>query len=157
VNGLLGGRWGSRSRVNATLVLLIAAGLVALLGAAVANSIVTARDAVASLNTARALTTRRIDQLNGQIARLSGQDARAARQRGLLLAQVEALTEQLRALGVTPVVTSRPHTASPSRTARPSSTPGRRVTPTPRRPGPPPTPTPTPTHGTCVLVVCLSK
>ena len=45
----LGRAWGWRSRVNATLVLLIAAGLVAFLGVSVVSNYTAAGDAVSSL------------------------------------------------------------------------------------------------------------
>lgn len=125
---LLGRKWTWRNRVNATLVLVICAGLVAFLGVAVVSNYQAADDAVASLNRARALTARRIDLLNRQIDRLSTQNAHASRQRGLLLAEVRALTRQLAALGVTPVVTEPPAPRSASRTVVIRPTPRPTVT-----------------------------
>lgn len=152
----LGRAWGWRSRVNATLVLLIVAGLVAFLGVSVVSNYTAAGDAVSSLNRARELTARRIDRLNGQIAALSHQNARAQRQRGLLIAEVTSLTKQLRALGVTPIATftpqGRPTTKVIVRTT-PHPTVTKTVTP---KPSHHPSPTPEPSKSCAIRVlICL--
>lgn len=161
----LGRAWSWRERVNATLVLLIAAGLVAFLGVAVVGNYQAAGDAVASLDRARTLTSERITKLNQQIADLSAQNAHAQRQRGVLISEVAALTHQLRALGVRPVVTA------PAVAPRATSTTVVVVHPTPRptvtrtkRPPskpthhPSPTPTPHPVRS-CLAhpVACLGR
>jgi hypothetical protein len=103
---LLGRKWTWQSRLNATLVLLICAGVVSLLGLVIVSNFRAAADAVHSLDRARTLTSMRITKLNAEIAALSRQNARAQRQRGLLLAEVHDLTQQLKALGVEPVAST---------------------------------------------------
>lgn len=157
----LGRHWTWQNRVNATLGLLICAGIVAFLGVSVVSNYTAASDAVSSLNRARELTSSRITKLNGQIAMLSRQNAKAQRQRGLLLAEVQVLTEQLQALGVAPAATPpaslvRDTPTTTSRTPKPSPTVTVTVHPKPSR-TPSPTPKPRPSKSCLIKVttVCL--
>jgi hypothetical protein len=152
VTGWLGQPWDWRSRLHVTLGLLAACALVGVLSVSVVNSIVARGDAVATLKAQRALTVRRIDRLNSEIAHLSDGQARAARHDGRLVAEVAALTAQVRQLGGEPVAGAAPaasrQTTAPAQHRHPRrhhhpNPPPASPTPTPPPPGPSPTPAPT--------------
>lgn len=159
----MGRKWGWTERLVALTGAVVAATLTALLTVTVLDSVAARHDAVSSLQTARLLTTRRVDKLNHEIAALSGQNATAARQRGRLLEEVRALSAQLREMGATPIVAPRTSTApAPSAAPPPSSGqqsghPTTRPSRSPsRHPSPRPTPTPKPTPCLSIPVLgCL--
>lgn len=137
------------------------------------QAISAAQTATAGRNAASVRFTMRIDGLQHQLGKVESQlesnSRKAARQRAALQVEVEALTHQLAALGVAPVVPVAPGAPPVEPVPRPtaarsSSRPRPRVTVTrtaPARPSRAPTskaPAPNPsatTPGDCLLFICL--
>lgn len=109
-----------------------------------------------SLGTARTLASQRITVLLDRIDHLSHQLADASKDKGKLVAKIEALTNQLRQLGATPVVTVHQTPAPTSRSPSPTRTTKVIVRPTvtaTRTKTPRPSPSPHPVRSlTCVLL-----
>lgn len=130
----------------------------ALIVVSVVGAFVAAHDATDARNRTAAAASRRIDQLQGQIERLQTRlrntSTRDARERGRLEDAIQALAEQIRQSGGTPVTTGESESAnSNSPTPRPSNSPTPSRSPTPH---PSPTPAATcihiPLHDICLTV-----
>lgn len=138
---------------------ILASILVCLLVALVVDNTTSRIAAQNSLATARTLATHRITILTRRIDHLSHQLAHASKDRGQLVAKIEALTSQLRQLGVTPVVTVASHAPQPT-TVKPTPTRTTRVIVRPtvtatRTKTAKPTPTPHPVKSVlCGLLNC---
>jgi hypothetical protein len=141
-------RWLSNWRNGATLVASL---LVALVAFVVIDASQARQDALDARNRTAATATRRIDKLNDRIEALGTmlfEQADANGQRiGELTAQVEALSQQVRDLGGTPIVV-QPSASSSSSSQQPTTTTA------PRAPSPTTTTTTT-QERRCVVIVCV--
>lgn len=145
------GRWLADWRNGATLVATLVLVVVLLI---VNDAIAGRRQAFDALErqqqqqaAARTAATRRIDLLQARIDELVGQGETDAQVLGQLVAEVEALRTQVRALGAQPVVespSSEPITVT-TRPAPPASQPPTPTTTATTRPSPPATTTTTTT------------
>ena len=145
-----GAMWGRWHLLNATLGLVILCALVAF---GIVGWTTTANNEHAAIGEAKAATaagtataarlTARIRFLERQVASIHRQDLHANRVRARSLTQIRALREQLARLGVTPVVTVRPHPTSTTVIVKPAPHPTVTITKTS---------TPSPT---CSTLMCL--
>jgi TolA-binding protein len=150
-------RWLATITVAVMVALVVALTISAVQRANVAET--QARDALAAREQTATAASRRIDLMQAQITELQTQllngQTTAAAERGDLLARIDALSEQITALGGKPIVTAPATTATTRST---TSTTAARADPTTTRPPASPTPsTPASTTTTrrCVAGVCI--